>query len=226
MCVYICHISCCISYPYPQFQASHCLWPSLRSSLSQAVAQRKGICLACSRLWIQTPGLPPAPNSNQNKIDWDWRDGPAVKSTGCSSRGPEFKSQHPQCLLLVQQFNSRSNGFFWSAGIHADKAPVPIKKEKVPCPLNQGEASSTTTFSFCVSILNEVTAFCRGWSLTPGLNFPYLSFLVAGTIGAHHHAETHYPCIPFFVLFFCLFGFFRDRVSLCSPGCPGTHSVD
>jgi hypothetical protein len=20
--------------------------------------------------------------------------------------------------------------------------------------------------------------------------------------------------------------FFRDRVSLCSPGCPGTHSVD
>jgi hypothetical protein len=27
---------------------------------------------------------------------------------------------------------------------------------------------------------------------------------------------------------FCLFIFlfFRDRVSLCSPGCPGTHSVD
>jgi hypothetical protein len=33
----------------------------------------------------------------------------------------------------------------------------------------------------------------------------------------------------FFVcLFVCLFVFmvFRDRVSLCSPGCPGTHSVD
>jgi hypothetical protein len=31
----------------------------------------------------------------------------------------------------------------------------------------------------------------------------------------------------FFFLFFfvCLF-FFRDRVSLYSPGCPGTHSVD
>jgi hypothetical protein len=30
-------------------------------------------------------------------------------------------------------------------------------------------------------------------------------------------------------LFGCLvgwFGFFRDRVSLCSPGCPGTHFVD
>ena len=25
--------------------------------------------------------------------------------------------------------------------------------------------------------------------------------------------------------FFCLF-VFRDRVSLCSPGCPGTHFVD
>jgi hypothetical protein len=27
----------------------------------------------------------------------------------------------------------------------------------------------------------------------------------------------------YFILFF---GFFRDRVSLCSPCCPGTHSVD
>jgi hypothetical protein len=30
-----------------------------------------------------------------------------------------------------------------------------------------------------------------------------------------------------FVLFLLLLFFvFRDRVSLCSPGCPGTHSVD
>jgi hypothetical protein len=28
------------------------------------------------------------------------------------------------------------------------------------------------------------------------------------------------------VLCFVLFWFFRDRVSLCSPGCPGTHSID
>jgi hypothetical protein len=26
--------------------------------------------------------------------------------------------------------------------------------------------------------------------------------------------------------FFFFFLVFRDRVSLCSPGCPGTHSVD
>jgi hypothetical protein len=31
----------------------------------------------------------------------------------------------------------------------------------------------------------------------------------------------------FVCLFVCLFCFvFRDRVSLCSPGCPGTYSVD
>ena len=29
----------------------------------------------------------------------------------------------------------------------------------------------------------------------------------------------------FLFLFVCLFFVFRDRVSLCSPGCPGTHSV-
>jgi hypothetical protein len=30
----------------------------------------------------------------------------------------------------------------------------------------------------------------------------------------------------FFCLFVCFVLFFRDRVSLCSPGCPGTHFVD
>jgi hypothetical protein len=38
------------------------------------------------------------------------------------------------------------------------------------------------------------------------------------------------PFRVFFVLFcFCFFVclfVFRDRVSLCSPGCPGTHSLD
>jgi hypothetical protein len=41
------------------------------------------------------------------------------------------------------------------------------------------------------------------------------------------------PCLIVFFsfFFFCfvlflVFCFFRDRVSLCSSGCPGTHSVD
>jgi hypothetical protein len=29
------------------------------------------------------------------KLVLDWRDGSAVKSTDCSSRGPEFNSQQP-----------------------------------------------------------------------------------------------------------------------------------
>jgi hypothetical protein len=30
----------------------------------------------------------------------------------------------------------------------------------------------------------------------------------------------------FFIYLFIYFFIFRDRVSLCSPGCPGTHFVD
>ena len=30
----------------------------------------------------------------------------------------------------------------------------------------------------------------------------------------------------FLFVFFCLFFVFQDRVSLCSSGCSGTHSVD
>jgi hypothetical protein len=38
----------------------------------------------------------------------------------------------------------------------------------------------------------------------------------------------HMLCDELFLFFvFCFVVFvFRDRVSLCSPGCPGTHSVD
>jgi len=32
------------------------------------------------------------------KTFWGWRDGSAFKSTNCSSRGPEFKSQQPHVM--------------------------------------------------------------------------------------------------------------------------------
>jgi hypothetical protein len=32
---------------------------------------------------------------SNKSLDRGWRDGSAVKSTGCSSRGPEFNSQQP-----------------------------------------------------------------------------------------------------------------------------------
>jgi hypothetical protein len=41
---------------------------------------------------------------------------------------------------------------------------------------------------------------------------------------AHHHCQVTGFCFCFLV--FLVFLFFQDRVSLCSPGCPGTHSVD
>ena len=42
----------------------------------------------------------------------DWGDGSAVKSTGCSSRGPGFKSQQPHCGS--QPSVMRSKALFWS----------------------------------------------------------------------------------------------------------------
>jgi hypothetical protein len=41
----------------------------------------------------------------------------------------------------------------------------------------------------------------------------------------HNHFSEH-SCFSSFWLFVCLFVCFQDRVSLYSPGCPGTHFVD
>jgi hypothetical protein len=45
----------------------------------------------------------------------------------------------------------------------------------------------------------------------------------------HHHAQQVYYCdvlfVCLFLFFVCLF-VFQGRVSLYSPGCPGTHFVD
>ena len=43
--------------------------------------------------------------------EMDWRDGSEVRSTGCSSRGPEFKSQQP--YGGSQPSKMRSGGLFW-----------------------------------------------------------------------------------------------------------------
>ena len=40
-----------------------------------------------------------------------WRDGSAVKSTDCSSKGPEFKSQQPHDGS--QQSTMRPDALFW-----------------------------------------------------------------------------------------------------------------
>jgi hypothetical protein len=45
------------------------------------------------------------------EMAWDWRDGSAVKSTDCSSRGPEFKSH--QLHGGTQPSVVGSDALFW-----------------------------------------------------------------------------------------------------------------
>jgi hypothetical protein len=68
------------------------------------------------------------------------------------------------------------------------------------------------------------------------LEFTCLCLLSAGIKGVRHHARLNLPflflpclSIEFYFILFYLFIYlfvFQDGVSLCSPGCPGTHSVD
>jgi hypothetical protein len=44
--------------------------------------------------------------------------------------------------------------------------------------------------------------------------------------GVHSFCRLTHSCAVCLSVFFVLFCFFSCRVSLCSPGCPGTHSVD
>jgi hypothetical protein len=46
---------------------------------------------------------------------------------------------------------------------------------------------------------------------------------VSIAVERHHDQSNSFFVCLFLFLFFV---FFRDRVSLCSPDCPGTHSVD
>ena len=74
------------------------------------------VCL-CSALWDTVPF-----NKEQSwfwKTTRGWRDGSEVKSTGCSSWGPEFNSQ--QLHGGSQPSIMRSGAFFWPADIHAGR---------------------------------------------------------------------------------------------------------
>jgi hypothetical protein len=44
------------------------------------------------------------------------------------------------------------------------------------------------------------------------------------TINGYLFIYYYFYLFIYFIV--CLFVFSHDRVSLCSPGCPGTHSVD
>jgi hypothetical protein len=65
--------------------------------------------------------------------DWKegWRDSSVVKSTGCSSRGPEFNSQQPHGGSQPSVMGSDT--LFWPGGIHAGRmlyTKINLKKKK------------------------------------------------------------------------------------------------
>jgi hypothetical protein len=62
---------------------------------------------------------------------------------------------------------------------------------------------------------DDLEAFFLSLFLSFSLSF-FLSFFLPSFL----------PSFLSFSFFFFSFLIFRDRVSLCSPGCPGTHSVD
>jgi hypothetical protein len=83
--------------------------------------------------------------------------------------------------------------------------------------------------SVCYFIETRTT--CPGVTL-PKMRWclPYQSLIrkcSTGLLQPHLIEAFSLFCFCFcFVLFLFLFFVFRDRVFLCSPGCPGTHSVD
>jgi hypothetical protein len=62
-----------------------------------------------------------------------WRGGSAVKSSDCSSRGPEFNSQQPHGGSQPSVMGS--DALFWHAGVHRAYIYIysnrPLKKKKL-----------------------------------------------------------------------------------------------
>jgi hypothetical protein len=58
----------------------------------------------------------------------DLRDGSVVKSTGCSSRDPEFNSQQPHGGSQPSVMGS--NVLFWQIDIHTNRARIHRKKKE------------------------------------------------------------------------------------------------
>ena len=56
---------------------------------------------------------------------WGWRDGSAVKSIACSSRGPKFNSQQPHGGSQPSVMGS--DALFWCVSEDSDSALIYIK---------------------------------------------------------------------------------------------------
>ena len=82
-----------------------------RSSITEAQRKARGKRITLSIFLVYMSSL--------RSPDSGWRDGSAVKSIACSSRGPEFNSQQPHGGS--QPSEMRSDALFWPAGRHTDR---------------------------------------------------------------------------------------------------------
>jgi hypothetical protein len=57
-------------------------------------------------------------------------------------------------------------------------------------------------------------------------NIVYNTYIMLHCMSCYHYYKLYIHYGPHFQMLDLLLGVFRDRVSLCSPGCPGTHCVD
>jgi len=69
-----------------------------------------------------TTAVEPVAFDKRNLGAGGWRDGSVVKSTDCSSRGPEFNSQQPHGGS--QPSVTGSDNFFWHVGYYADRSLI------------------------------------------------------------------------------------------------------
>lgn len=142
-------------------------------------------------------------------VSWGWRNGSVIKSTGCASRGPRFKSQHPHgCSPLPCNCNYNFSPSVSNTLPLISQAPTymrAIYTHTLSVPKKPGASCSTCGFS--------VHPTHPKFS-SPGLGFPSPSFSflcnsatlatnsissALSSLGSHVLSET-FPHAPFLFL--------------------------
>jgi hypothetical protein len=121
---------------------------------------------------------------------------------------------HTHLLALVQVWTFSS--LYSQAGLYN------LQRSTCLCLLSTGSKGLNLYLLFCLFCESQVSLCHPGWYKGSFCH----SLLIPGTIPVCHCTRLIYIYIFFFNLFIYLFLVFRDRVSLYSPGCPGTHFVD
>jgi hypothetical protein len=87
----------------------------MRGPEKKKTARRlKMLATKCDKVWLGLGWLQQKPwiSNHHNFCLQGRKEGSAVRSTGCSCRGPGFLSQHP-CGRLKNSISKRSDALFW-----------------------------------------------------------------------------------------------------------------